>query len=155
MENFFNWITKPIPPEEVDVWFNVNNIIHEKSELFYDFCISLTSLMKDTYLGEETQHNETKIIVSDEDKLKHFDWCWNKTIENFKKENIRFNVKGEHYDYFSGFFMEIFYNQKNASVRNSIQKFLNELFDRKIPFTKSDLDLYTELYKMLDKNISK
>jgi len=155
MENFFNWITKPIPLEEVDVWFNVNNIINEKSELFFDFCMSLTSLMKDTYLGEETIHNETKIVVSNEDKLKHFDWCWNKTIENFKKENIRFNIKGEHYDYFSSFFMEIFYNQKNENVRNSIQKFLIELFDRKTPFTKSDLDLYTELYKLLDKNISK
>jgi hypothetical protein len=154
MENFFNWITKPISKEDTELWFSVNNLIPEKSELYYDFCNSLINLMVETYLGEETSPNETKVILSSEDKLKHFDWCWTTTVSNFKKENIRFNLKGEHYDYFNSFFMEIFYNQKNINVRNSIQVFLKELFDRDMTFTKSDLELYTELYKMLDKNIS-
>ena len=154
MENFFNWVTKPISKEDVELWFSVNNLIPEKSELFYDFTISLTSLMKDTYLGEETSPNETKVLLSEEDKLNHFDWCWNTTISNFNKENVKFNLKGEHYDYFSNFFMEIFYNQKNISIRGSIQSFLTELFDRETTYTKSDLDLYTELYKLLDKNMT-
>jgi len=51
MENFFNWVTQPLSKEDVDVWFNINNIIPEKSELFYDFCVSLLSLIKQTYLG--------------------------------------------------------------------------------------------------------
>jgi hypothetical protein len=154
MENFFNWMTKPMMNDEVEVWFNMNNIIPEKGELYYDFCLSLFGLIKVTYLGEETTHNETKISLTEEDKLKHFEWCWNATVENFRKENIKFNFKGEHYDYFSSFFMEIFYSQKNISVRNSIDKFLKDLFDRDTPFTKSDLDLYTELYKLLDRNIT-
>lgn len=153
MENFFSWITKPLNKEDVEVWFNINNIITEKSELFYDFCFSLFSLIKNTYLGDETTHNETKIILSEEDNLKHFDWCWNTTIENFKKENIKFNSRGEHYDYFKSFLMEIYYNQKNTNVKNSIEQFFKELFDKEVVFTKSDLDLYTELYKLLDKNI--
>jgi hypothetical protein len=154
MENFFNWVTKPISKEDVELWFSVNNLIPEKSELFYDFTIALTSLMNDTYLGEETSPNETKVLLSDDDKLNHFNWCWNVTISNFNKENIKFNLKGEHYDYFSNFFMEIFYNQKNISIRGSIQSFLTELFDREVTYTKSDLDLYTELYKLLDKNMT-
>jgi hypothetical protein len=32
MENFFNYITNPIPPDDVDIWLNVNNIITEKIE---------------------------------------------------------------------------------------------------------------------------
>ena len=155
MENFFNWISKPMESEDVEVWFNMNNMIPEKGELFFDFCLSLLLLVKDTYLGDESLNNETKVTLSDDDKIKHFEWCWNKTIDNFKKENIRFNIKGEHYDYFSSFFMEVFYNQKNNKVRESIDSFLGDLFNRNIPFTKSDLDLYTELYKLLDKNISK
>jgi hypothetical protein len=154
MENFFNWVTKPIPKEDVEVWFSVNNLILEKSELFYDFCYSLVILMKDTYLGEETSPNETKILLNDTEKLNHFNWCWKTTIDGFFKENIRFNLKGEHYDYFSSFFMEIFYNQKNITVRDAIPTFLSELFDRESSFTKSDLDLYTELYKILEKNIT-
>jgi hypothetical protein len=50
--------------------------------------------------------------------------------------------------------MEVYYTQKNNNVRDSIDSFLKDLFNRKIPFTKSDLELYTELYKLLDKNIS-
>jgi hypothetical protein len=152
MENLFNWMTKPLPEEEVNIWLNVNNIILEKSELFYDFCISLISLLKETYLGD-SNFNETKIQLSEEDNKKHFEWCWNKTIELFEREKIFFEKKGDHYDYFSSFFMEIFYNQKNEIVKNSVEKFFMELFDRDFPFTKSDLDLFTELYKMLDKSL--
>lgn len=153
MENIFNWITKPLPKEEVDVWFSVNNIISEKCELFYDFCISLILLLKETYLGDSDVSNETKIILTDEDNKKHFEWCWNKTIELFRQEGINFESKGEHYDYFLVFFTEIFYNQKNINIKNSIEKFFDELFDCDVTFTKSDLDLLTELYKMLDKSL--
>lgn len=153
MDNFFNWVTKPLDNDEVEVWLSMNNMIPEKGELFYDFCLSLLHLIRKTYLGEETNSYETKILMSEEDKINHFNWCWKQTLENFKKENISFNNEGEHYDYFKSFFTEIFYNQKNESVRNSIDHFLKDLFDRDIPFTKSDLDLYTEVYKLLDKNI--
>jgi len=107
MENFFNWISKPMDSEDVEIWFNMNNMIPEKGELFFDFCVSLFTLMKETYL-----------------------------------------------EYFNSFFMEVYYTQKNNNVRDSIDSFLKDLFNRKIPFTKSDLELYTELYKLLDKNIS-
>lgn len=154
MENFFNWISKPVPTEDVNIWFSINNIIDEKSELFYDFCVSLIILMRDTYLGDNTDHSETNVTLSEEDMINHFNWCWNKTIETFGKENIQFEKDGEHYLYFSSFFMEIFYKQKDVKIKNSIEDFINDLFDKDVTFTKSDLDLYTELYKLLDKNMS-
>jgi hypothetical protein len=153
MENFFNYIAKPMLPEDVDIWFKVNNIIPEKMDLYYDFSFSLYYLILDTYLGDE-KNNETKITLSDEDKIKHFEWCWDKTIENFKKEEITFNRKGDHYDYFLSFFTEIFYNQKESKIKDSIGVFFNDLFDRKKPFTKSDLDMISSIYKSLDKNMS-
>jgi hypothetical protein len=153
MENFFNYIAKPMNPDDVDVWFRVNNIIPEKMELYYDFSFSLYYLVLDTYLGEE-KSNETKVTLSDDDKTKHFDWCWNKTIGNFKKEEIAFNLKGDHYEYFLSFFTEIFYNQKESRIKDSIGTFFNDLFDRKKPFTKSDLDMISSIYKSLDKNMN-
>lgn len=153
MENFFNYITKPIKPEDVDIWFKINNIILEKLELFSDFSHSLNDLIITTYLGDSDNVNETKIIMSDEDNRKHFEWCWGKVINNFKKEKINFNEKGEHFDYFESFFMEIFYNQTDDKIKNSINGFFNELFDLKKPFTKSDLDMISTIYKLLDKNI--
>lgn len=140
-------------PDDVDIWFRVNNIIPEKMDLYYDFSFSLYYLVLDTYLGDD-KHGETQIVLSEEDNLKHFEWCWNKTIENFQKEEIFFNKKGDHYDYFLSFFTDIFYNQKESKIKSSIGTFFNDLFDRKKPFTKSDLDMISSIYKSLDKNMS-
>ena len=102
MENFFNYISKPLLPEDVDVWFRVNNIISEKLELYSDFTHSLNSLILNTYLGEN-DINETKIVLSESDDRNHFEWCWNKIVYNFSKEGLDFENKGEHFEYFMTF----------------------------------------------------
>ena len=154
MENFFNYIAKPIPSEDLEIWFRVNNIIPEKMDLFSDFCQSLTMLILETYLGEQKDRNETKIHLSSEDNSKHFEWCLNKTIDNFQKEGIKFNKKGEHIDYFKSFYNDVFYNQKEEKIKNSIKTFFKQIFDIDTPFSKSDLDIVLLLYKNLDKNMS-
>ena len=153
MDNFFNYITKNLDPDEVDIWFRVNNIIPEKMELYYDLSYSLFLLIKKTYLGEDQNNTETKVEMTDEDNQRHFDWCWNKTIGNFKKESITFQNEGEHYDYFFSLFNELYYKQSKEAIRNSIDTFFNDLFDREKPFTQVDLDLIYNIYKTLDKNL--
>ena len=135
MENLFNYISKQVDPEEVDIWFKVNNIIPEKMELYYDFCYSLFSLMVNTYLGGSPETSETGVIMNDDDNLQHFKWCWSKNIENFKREEINFNDEGEHFDYFYSLFNEVFYSQKREEIRNSINDFFDDLFNREKPFT--------------------
>ena len=151
--NFLEWLTKPVSPEEVETWFNVNNMIDEKIDLFYDFSLSLYHLIKDTYLGND-EKNITKISLTQKEKSDHFDWCWAKNISNFIKEELIFNNRGEHYDYYSGFFRDAFYQQDDEKVRNSIEGFFIGLFTNFKNYTKSDLDMITEIYKMLDKNLS-
>lgn len=155
MDNFLNYITKQIDSKEVEIWFSMNNVIPEKMDLFSDFCLSLNNLVVDTYLGEEVSDGrETKIHLTDEDKKAHFDWCWNKTIHNFSKESIFFKKEGNHYDYISSFFLEVFYNQKDSNIKYSIGNFFDELFDKDTPFTKSDLDMLHGIYKSLEQNIN-
>jgi hypothetical protein len=150
MENFFNWMTKPVPKEEIILWFNIHNMTYEKIELCGDFFKSLNQIIMDTYLGDSI--SETKISLSNEDNLSHFEWCWTKVIENFRKENIIIKSDGEHKDYFQSFFMDTFYNQTESNLKQSIPKFLNEIFEIGITYSKSDLDLLTELYKLIEKN---
>ena len=140
-------------PEDVEVWFRVNNVIPEKLELYSDFSHSLNSLILQTYLGQNTISNETKIILSDKDNLNHFDWCWKKTIENFKKENINFHLKGSHYDYFESFFDDVFYHQKEEKVRLSVGEFFTDLFNLNKTFTKSDLEMILMIYKVLNNSL--
>ena len=153
MENFFSYISKPLLREDVDVWFRSNNIIPEKLELYSDFTHSLNNLIFNTYLGESNV-NETKIILTEDDDKNHFEWCWNKLIDNFNQENIKFDKKGEHFDYFESFFDETFYNQKDIKVKLSIGFFFTDLFNNEKSFTKSDLDMITTIYKLLDKYLN-
>ena len=151
VENFFNWMSKPIPNDDVILWFNVHNMNYEKIELFGDFFKSLNKKISDTYLGDDL--SETKIHLSDEDKISHFDWCWIKTIEDFKKENVILKKKGQHYDYLKSFFLDTFYNPKDKNLKVAINEFIDDIFNLEKPFSKSDLDLLTEFYQMIEKNL--
>jgi hypothetical protein len=51
------------------------------------------------------------------------------------------------------FFDDSFYRQENYEMRTAIPKFIEELFDLEKPFAKSDLDILTEIYKLLDKHV--
>lgn len=151
--NFFNYITKQLNKEEVDIWFRTNNIIPEKMELYYDFCNSLYLKITETYLGD-SENNDTRINMTEEDKENHFIWCWKQTLQDFKKEEIYFQEDGDHYIYFKVFFEEIFYKQEDKKIRNSIDIFFRDVFDFEKTFTRSDLDMILEIYKNLDKNIT-
>lgn len=152
MDQFINWLSKPMNPEDVQAWYDANNIIPEFVELFKDFSFSLYYLIKRTYLGHE-DNNVTKIGVTHEDKVSHFKWCWNKVISNFEKENINFRFSTPDYDYFESFYLEVFYNQKDEGVRDAIEDFLIQLFNTKKTMSKSDLEMLTDLYKTLERSL--
>lgn len=151
MENFFNWMTKPVPKEEVIIWFNVHNMNYEKIELFGDIFKSLNKIIVDTYMGDE--EGETKIFMSKDDKVKHFEWCWKTLVTNFQHEKIHIKEEGDHKDYFREFFLDSFYNQSQRNVKLSIPQFIDDVFDVDKNFSKSDLDILTELYKLIEKNL--
>jgi len=151
MENFFNWMSKPVPKEEVIVWFNIHNMSYEKIELYGDIFKSLYHIIEDTFLGNDDI--ETKIFLTDEDKSQHFEWCWKTTVDLFKKENIKLKTEGQLKDYFKSFFIETFYSSTEKNIKLAIPNFLSDVFSLDTPFTKSDLDLLTEVYNLLEKNI--
>ena len=91
-------------------------------------------------------------MLSENDKLSHFDWCWKKMINDFRRENILIKYDGEHKEYFKSFYIDTFYNQNDDKIKNSIPKFLSDIFDMSMVYSKSDLDLLTELYKLIEKN---
>ena len=97
MENFYNWMSKPLPNNEVEVWFQVHNIILEKVVLDGDIFLSLSKIILETYLGDET--SETKINLTEEDITNHYDWCWKKMLKDFELENLIIQREGEHKAY--------------------------------------------------------
>jgi|TARA_R110002020_G_scaffold110854_5_gene256113 hypothetical protein len=141
--DFIKYVAKPIAPKEMDIWVKAHNINTEKTQLFFDFIYSLSTIMQDTYLGKDT-------IVTQKDILGHFNWCWNKNLENFHKENITFKNEGEHKDYLWNFFEEAFYRDDMNKNVKKIETYLSKLFKLYIEKTKSELDMLRDIYLVLE-----
>tara|TARA_B100000287_G_C20194201_1_gene607442 strand:- start:59 stop:538 length:480 start_codon:yes stop_codon:yes gene_type:complete len=143
---FLDYVTKPLSADEVDTWIMIHGITLEKSNLFFDFICSLYILIEDTHLGDE-------VIVTEEQKLGHFKWCWEKNIDNFKVENIFFKKTGDHWEYFWNFFSESFYKEGDKENIEKMDDYMKKLFELHVEKTKSDLDVLTDIYKILDKSL--
>jgi hypothetical protein len=74
-------------------------------------------------------------------------------VKDFERENVNIKFKGDHKEYFQSFFMDSFYNQHEKKIKESISRFLNEIFDVNMVYSRPDLDLLTELYKLMEKNM--
>jgi hypothetical protein len=156
MGRFFDWLAKPMSQEDITAWYLANNITPELTELFRDFCLSFLNLLNDTYLGDDFSENqETKIGMTTEQKQDHFKWCWKKTADNFSKENIDFKFGEQDSEVFEGFFFEIFYNQKDFEIKGAINDFFKQIFDYKFKKTKSDIEIFTDIYKVLERSLKK
>jgi hypothetical protein len=143
-----SYINSPLSRDSIDVIYAGHNIVFERSDLYKDFVLSMVTLVFDTYMGDD--------ITSRIDRLKHFDWCWNKTIENFKLEGIVFEPTNELYDYFINFMVEIFYSEDKDGEDNipmEIVRLWRYTFNYNVIKTRADLDTYLEVYKMFEKSL--
>ena len=154
MGRFFDWLAKPMDKEDINAWYLANNITPELTELFRDFCFSFLNLLKDTYLGDDFNDNkETKVGMTTNQKKEHFKWCWDKTIKNFNKESIDFKFNNDDSEFFESFFFEVFYNQPDQKVKEQINNFFKQIFDRGFNKTKSDIEMFTDIYKVLERSL--
>ena len=154
MGRFFYWLAKPMDKEDINAWYLANNITPELTELFRDFCFSFLNLLKDTYLGDDFNDNkETKVGMTTNQKKEHFKWCWDKTIKNFNKESIDFKFNGDDSEFFESFFFDVFYNQPDQKVKEQVNTFFKQIFDRGFNKTKSDIEIFTDIYKVLERSL--
>jgi hypothetical protein len=147
-EGYLEFITSENYKQQIDVWFRAYNICREKTELFHDFLVSLHDLITETYLGVD-------VINTEKDQRSHFTWCWDKVIENFNQEKIFFKERGNAYEYFWNFFLEAFYYSQLDGNIMRIKEYFYILFDFNHRKTRSELDMLTEIYKLLDQNLKK
>lgn len=147
-ESYLDFVSSESYKQQIDVWYRAYNISREKTELFYDFLMSLHNLIDETYLGED-------VIMTTDDQINHFTWCWDKTVESFNKERIVFKERGSAYKYLWNFYSEAYYYSKNKESIIRIPEYFYILFDFVHKKTRSELDMLTELYKLLEQNLKK
>lgn len=143
-----NYINTPMSRESITVLYNANNITHEKCELYSDFIQSVILIVFDTYMGDD--------ITDIAQRKNHFKWCWDKNIENFKKEGIGV-ASLKLYNYFLEFMNEVYYSTTNKSentkINANILKLWSYIFDYDNNKSKSDMDTLIEVYKLLEVSI--
>jgi hypothetical protein len=145
-EGYLEFIASENFRNQAEVWYKAYNIIHEKTELFYDFVISLYDIIDETYLGPD-------VVITESQQKQHFEWCWKKVLHSFEKESIHFRESGQHHDYMWSFFNEAYY--MNDTTQNRIREYFTKLFKFDYRKTRSELDMLTEIYKILESNIKK
>ena len=135
--------------EKIQLRYDANNIIHEKSELYYDFLSSLLSIINETYLGSD-------IIKTNDDMKGHFTWAFNKVLENFKYEKIKFKpLSTFSYDYLWFFIYKGFYTSDLDGKYEGLLEYFRFLFDYTTIKTSAELDSYIDFYKMFEQNLKK
>ena len=149
VREFLKYIREPLSTELINKMYKENEIVYERCNLYGDYVETITTLIFNTYLGDD--------ITEGIDKEKHFEWCFNKTIKNFKKENIIFSETDELKSYFWEFFNEAFYKELNKDekigLKAKINTFWMEVFDYRKIKTLSDMDNLLEVYELLDKTL--
>jgi hypothetical protein len=145
-EGYLEFIASENFRNQAEVWYKAYNIIHEKTELFYDFVISLYDIIDETYLGPD-------VVITETQQKQHFEWCWKRVLHSFEKESIHFRESGQHHDYMWSFFNEAYY--MNDTTQNRIREYFTKLFKFDYRKTRSELDMLTEIYKILESNIKK
>jgi len=147
-ESYLEFISSESYKHQLDIWYKTYNISFEKTQLFYDFVDSLYELVESTFLGIDVIYNES-------DQKNHFTWCWDKTLEDYNKEKIYFKERGNCYEYFWNFYLEAYYFSKLEDKTVRIKEYFYKLFSFTHKKTRSELDMLTEIYKMLEQNLKK
>lgn len=148
LNKFLEYFSKPMSEEEIWGLHAINNIEWELVELYQDFVVSLLDLIDMTYLGDDVMSEETT-------QSSHFNWCWERTIENFRLENIRFTKNGEHHTYFLKYSKDLFYNnkEKTPNMMAGILDFWRRVLCMSTIKTRSEYDLFKDVYQLLGDGI--
>lgn len=146
---YLDEINKPLNREKNHLfYFGLDKtLIYERCILYQDFTLSLIDLICQTYLGDD--------VTNDDNKIKHFDWCWNKTVDNFKYTGIDFGSNLNLYEYFFNFAVETFYTAKlkTDKLHYNLLKLWNFLFDLGVVKNKADIDSFFIVYKLFDESL--
>lgn len=141
----------PLSENSLSILYSANNIDYELVELFNDFSQSLLLLIFNTYLGDD--------VTTSSDKVKHFNWCWEENIKNFKEEGIIFEDDDEAFNHYLEFMVNFFYmidkKEDLKEVTMTIRVIWASIFSYKKIKTPREVDKFLKIYTLMKKTLKK
>ena len=147
-KNLLTHIYKPMSLDSMKFIYEANQIKYDRCKIYGDFVQSLLTLIFDTYMGDD--------VTDTRHKVKHFKWCWEKTLLDFKNEGITL-FSEKLYNYFSDYMIEFFYNVKKPFyyVDDLSLKIWSNVFDYGKPKTNYEMDTLVEIYLIFENSLKK
>jgi hypothetical protein len=145
---YSGFIKNPISMTEITTIYKFHKIKQARVDLYADFVQSLCDYLFSTYMGDE--------VMSDDDKEKHFDWCWEKNLEMYGGMgfDLRDGNNKKKYLYFKSFFIDVFYfvNNKSETLEYNIKNVWEFIFSCDTEKSRMDVDNFLEIYKMFEES---
>jgi hypothetical protein len=123
-------------------------VVKDRVEIYKDFTINLLYYIIDYYLDKQT-------LSDDIDIRNHFNWCFNKVCDEFKKEGLNFSTNENLREYFYQFFYNQFYKRENQDISlQYYEKFWRNIFEIDKQKNKNVINTMIELYNIFDTSIN-
>ena len=88
--------------------------------------------------------------------VNHFSWCFNKVLDDFEKERIKFSpASTSTYDYLWYFLYKGFYTSDSDNPIQVILSYFKFLFDVNEIKSPIELEAFKDFYKIFDQNLKK
>lgn len=145
--DLFKYLTTTVNITQKEVMFRSNNIIPQYVSIFHDFSVILLNNIHNTYLGDD-------VIENDEEIHGHYSWCFNKTVELFKEEDLTFKKDSTLFDYLYLFFYETYYHTSDVREMRHYKSFFDDLFNLNKLMTMADVEMLIDYYSMFRESIN-
>lgn len=123
---------------------NEIKILNEKIDVYREFIIKLCYNLTSTFFGMAFYKNEKDIEG-------HYDWGFNKTINQFKGKKISFKKNSILYKYFNTYFHATLYTEISPTY-NDYYRFWTDLFNKDKNKHKHELDELIYIYNIFEKS---
>lgn len=124
------------------------NLVRDRILVYHDFTSNLIEYLYIYYLDQQT-------LSAEQDIRNHFLFCYNKTCEDFLKEEIDFRKNEELIEYFYEYFYHQFYTSEKETDIKYFRRFWNGVFDVDRQRNKNVLKVLVEIYSVFDQSFSK
>lgn len=128
-----------------------HTLVTGRIDICVDFIINLTNNIIEYYVDKDSISND-KTIKS------HYDWCFDKTCDDFFMEGIFFYDNDELREYFYNYFYNQFYTvQDNVGYDIKLitfEKFWRNVFNIEKQQTTNSIKLLVQIYELFDKSIN-
>ncbi len=125
-------------------------LVKDRVEIYKDFALNLLYFIQRYYVDRES-------LSDDVDIRNHFNWCFNKTCDEFLLEEIDFTKNNELREYFHAYYYHEFYKvdiSKRDITLNYYENFWKSIFEFDRQKNKNSINLLVEIYLIFDKSIN-